>query len=80
VQRPGNVAQRVDLAAQKQCNCSTMVRKIVAENMKLEKQVVDLEAVIQRMKFEKKTILRAHKREIGFVVYVVCALMIRGFV
>jgi hypothetical protein len=73
-----------------------MIRKIRAHNLEFEKEVSDLEAVIQIMKIEKKTILRAHKadmrarekREIRFVVlvatcimmYVVFALMTRGFV
>jgi hypothetical protein len=40
-----------------------MMRKIGARNLELEKEVSDLEAVIQRMKIEKKTILRAHKAD-----------------
>ena len=87
---------QIDVVAQTQCNCSAMVRKIAAHNLCLENKVVDQEAVIQRRKLERKMTFKAHKadmqardkREIGFVmlvalcitVFVVLALMTRGFV
>jgi hypothetical protein len=38
------VVPELDLDGQKQCNSSTMMRKIGARNLELEKEVSDLEA------------------------------------
>jgi hypothetical protein len=61
-----------------------MIRKVREENLKLEAQVLDLEAVIQRMKLQNNMIVRAHKagmrvrekREIGLIILVASSIMI----
>jgi hypothetical protein len=72
------------------------MRKVAAENLRLENVVADLECEMQRMKLEKKKLLRDHKADMKWrekkeasilvlgvvcvMVYVVVALMTRGFV
>jgi hypothetical protein len=61
-----------------------MTRKIGVENLKLEKQVLDLEVVIKRMKLHNKMIVMVpkeamrgrEKREIGLIVLVASCIMI----
>ena len=64
--------------------------------MKLENQVMELQSVVKKMKAENRWMMQAHRRELRWrdqkeiglaivvaalaIVYVVCALLIRGFV
>ena len=91
-------AGNVDWEKQSFCSCSSSsaMRKVAAENLRLENVVADLECEMQRMKLEKKKLLRDHKADMKWrekkeasivvlgvvcvLVYAVVALMTRGFV
>jgi hypothetical protein len=91
-------AGNVDWEKQSCCNCSSssVMRKVAAENVRLQNVVADLECEMQRMKLEKKKLLRDHKADMKWrekkeasivvlgvvcvLVYVVVALLTRGFV
>ena len=52
------------VVGQPKCKCSTLLRKVGAENLALQQQVHELEGEVKRLKAENARNGKAHKAEL----------------